>query len=143
MSTFTTVGDGWSIEDLDDELGADGRPHRYHVYVIWSGKRFCGVASGDGMEDLLESVALARVKKEAKFAELHHVRFRAVRVGPTPGAQSANALIEVEVVPMAREQKIVGVRAGDALCEWRVAGIRDVQPGKKRTGKYAHERVLA
>lgn len=113
MAAFTTVGPGWLVEDIGDE--------RYHVYAVWlwSGKKFCGVASGDGMEELLETAAVAEVKQTAPVAEPCTVRFRCVRVGPTPGAPSANAQVEVQVIP-------------DGKGGWAVEGIRDIRPKRPR-----------
>lgn len=116
MAAFTTVGPGWLVEDIGDEC--------YHVYAVWlwSGKKFCGVASGDGMEELLETSAIADMKRAAPtgIAEVPHtVRFRCVRVGPTPGKSSANAQVEVRVIP-------------DGKGGWAVEGIRDIRPKRPR-----------
>jgi len=118
MPSFVTIGPDWVVEDIGDE--------RYHVFAAWdwSGKRFLGVAGGEGLEELLGTVAVNEAKKAASNRVALAVRFRCVRVGPTPRAASANARIEVLV-------------RRDVKTGWAVAGMRDL-PGPRPRRRKVH-----
>lgn len=114
MSAFVTVGSGWFVEDIGDDL--------YPVYTVWSdsGKKLFGVAGSDGMEDLLERAALGLVKGGERPKKGQGFRFRFARVGPRPLSQPATDTIEV----------LVAQAKGRG---WHVAGMRDVR--QLRAGK--------
>lgn len=129
MSAFTTVGPCWHVEDLGDEKG-------YYIYAawLWSGSKLCGVAGGEGLEDLLASAATSEAKRAALsgVGEVPHVvRFRVVRVGPTPGAKTGEHGIEVIV----RSDGKAGWEVDQMREVRRVAGKRKAKPkakGKRR-----------
>lgn len=64
MSGFATYGEGWHVENLDENLDeSEMSRYQYPIFAIWRGRRFCGVAGGlDGVNNLIEETARSAVK---------------------------------------------------------------------------------